>query len=125
MNKKAALDRNFILNNKGYDLVEMEIPEWGGIIYLKPLSAKEVTSYQTEIMGIRDADGIVSGDSTLEMITRLLTLTICDESGNTLFTKDDVAALNEKRFQTLIKIFRKAQEINGLDDDAEALAEKN
>lgn len=55
----------------------------------------------------------------------LCAATICDESGATLFCAADVEALGELGSAALKRCYRKATELNGMDDKELAELEKN
>lgn len=101
-----SLSREQILNAKDYELVEVEVSEWGGTIFLKPISGTERAKLET-YDPTKDIDKIMM---------KLLVLSIVDEQGNRLFEEKDIEALGSKSTGAVYKVFSKACDISGLSD---------
>lgn len=83
---------------------ELEVPDWGGTVYLRRLSVEALRA-----TGFLDGTGDPS-----EVPLRVLAASVTDEHGSPLFSMDDVKALAEAEFQTVIRVFTEAARINGL-----------
>jgi len=93
------LTKDTILKAADSKIEKLEVPEWGGHIFLKNMTGGE-----------RDAFVLVR--------------CICDEEGNTVFTKKDIDALGKKSAKALDRCFAAAQKLNGLSaEDVEELTQ--
>jgi hypothetical protein len=80
-------------NDRKRELVE--IPEWGGSVYVQEISAA-------------DAEAIAENASVVEFCA----MCICDEKGKLLFSKDQVEELGKKSPKALEKVMRAITGIN-------------
>lgn len=106
------LTREQILGARDFTIESMEVPEWGGTVYLRSLKGKGRDAFEGSRVRITD-------DKKVEMIhdntrARLLSMTLCDEQGNLIFTEEDVETLGEKNAAVLDKLFDVAQRMSGL-----------
>lgn len=100
------LDRNTILDVADTPRESVEVPEWGGSVYVPVLSLAgldELAKLQ------RQAE-----NSNALMAVRI----IQDEYGNRIFTDDDAPALARKSGKAVLRILKKFNEVNGLNEDA-------
>ena len=114
------LSKDDILNCDDLKLKEVDIPQWSGSIFIKPMSGTGRDAFETQFVAARNK-GLAAPKHIRSM---LAVLTVCDSKGNLLFNSDkDVAKLGNKSGAALDLIFAEAQKINGLsDDDVDALA---
>jgi len=104
-----ALTREQLLENiaaRKRETVTMEVPEWGGEIHLRRLTAGDLKE-----TGFLDQ---AEDRDALQMFSKLLAATIADENGERLFSEDDVTAFVDADFVTIMKVFTKVAEVNGL-----------
>lgn len=112
------------------DLVKelVEVPEWGGAVYVRALTGAERDAFEQSMVEMRTVRQGRKQETVREMRlqnirARLCALTICDEEGNRLFTDADVQALGRKSASALNRVFQVAQRLSGLtDEDVEELA---
>lgn len=79
----------------------LEIPEWGGTIYIRKLSV-------AAIKALKD-------DSENVSAVRWLILCVVDENGNPLFTDADADQLeSSSSYEVCMKVIKAAMEYNGL-----------
>lgn len=97
-----SLSRDEILAADDRQIEAVEVPEWGGEVYVRSLTSQEVKPF-------------TDGDDEMP-VGLLVSVTACDEDGVPLFTEADVGALEEKSIRALRRVVRKAMEINGLGD---------
>jgi len=116
-----ALTRQEILSADDITLKEVEVPEWGGSVFIRPMTGSERDRYESDILG-EDGKSDVRNKSLRE---KLAVLSVCDESGATLFTEEDIQALSEKNSAPLDRIFDAAQKLNGITDDDIKILTKN
>lgn len=97
----------------------LEVPEWGGTLYLRSLTVGERFTF---LDLIRKNDwGDTSKADLAAMQAHLIALCVCDKSGVALFTIEDVQALKNKDCLVIDRLFARAQVIAGLImPDAEA-----
>lgn len=86
---------------------DVEVPEWGGVVRIRTMSASERDKWESETY----ADGKVN---TLDFRARFCALCIVDEQGARLFTDAEVSTLGRKSAAALQRVFNAAQELNAL-----------
>lgn len=113
---EAFLDKAAILSAVDLTPVRLAVPEWGGAVYLKPMSgAQRDTFEQMAVQATERKD-------YRGMKAKMAVMALCDSAGSRLFADGDAAALAEKGAKALERIFQRIQEINGLaDKDVEEL----
>jgi len=79
----------------------LEVPEWGGEVYVRVLSAKD----QAEL-----SDGV----KPAEMPIRVLLHCLVNESGQPILKEEDAEALAEEDFPVILRVFAFAAKLNGL-----------
>ncbi len=111
LNKEAILSANDLPR----ELVE--VPEWGGDIYVSTLNGTARDAFEQSMQGKKNKPNLDN------VRARFAVLTICDEDGTRLFTDADAKALGEKSAAALDRVFAVAQRLNGFSSqDAEELA---
>lgn len=116
------LDKTAILRASDTRIEQVDVPEWGGHVFVRTLPAMDLDDFEGE-------NYIVKGKS-VEMNrrnyrARLLIRAICDEKGEPVFTLKDVDALGKKSGAAVNRVFLVAQRLNGLGGDDLELATKN
>jgi hypothetical protein len=107
----SFLSRDAILGNADTVMEVVEIPEWGGKINVKSLSAKERDQFEAS-MFTQKGDDVVRNLENLR--ARLVSKTACDEKGNLLFREDDVRAIGKKNAAAVDRAFAVAQRLSRL-----------
>lgn len=94
---------------------EVEVPEWGGSVLVRGISASQRTKYEQALFKGFDADGkpIIDMNGVDQRLS-LCALCIVDDSGAPLFSKEEVAVLGDKSGVALQRIFEVAQRLSGL-----------
>ncbi len=114
------LTKEQILGVKDLIIREVEMPEWGGSVYVRGLTGSERDAFEASVIEQR---GKTNRVNMINVRAKLLVLTICDKDGNPVFTAADIDALGKKSAQALQKLFDVASELSGLSEkDAEELA---
>ena len=121
----AVLTRSQILEVKDFpEAVRVSVPEWGGDVLIRSMSASERDMYEQDLVAARVGNKD-TGVKVTNVRARLLAFVIVDEEGNLLFSEDDIVALGKKSIVAVDRVFAKAQNMNALTQaDVEAL-EKN
>ena len=114
-----ALTRDAILAAQDIKTECVEVPEWGGAVLLRALTAGERDAFDEAVTAARQAKA-----PTL-VRARLVALAAVDANGVRLFTDADAAALDAKSGAVLDRLFAVAARLAGIGRrDAEDL-EKN
>lgn len=103
------LTREQILEADDMKIREVDVPEWGGITYIRTLSTKAYAEY---IKTIVNDDGEPRKDN---YIAKYCAFVICDSKGELLFAIEDVGALGKKYSAVMARIFDEAKKLNGED----------
>ena len=93
----------------------VNVPEWGGHLFVRTMSAGERDAYEAETYDL--SKGGKSNDAKTMMANaraRLLVRTLVDEEGTRLFEDSDVEALGQKSGQIVDRVFTVASKLNGL-----------
>lgn len=98
----------------------VDVPEWGGEVWIKQLAASDRIALEKLLSpnGKKKLSG-------LEIITLFLCRVLSDSDGNLLFTDSDAPELAKKNPDVLMRINDEAQEHNGMGKVAIEGLEKN
>jgi hypothetical protein len=88
--------------------IDVEVPEWGGIVKVRKLTAGE----SIEFGEIQQRDSLL----------KLIELCAVDERGARLFSKDDLGRLASKAYDVCIRLHVAAAKLNGLAGNPSAQA---
>jgi len=104
---------------KDFEIEAIEIPEWGGWVNIRSLSARERDLFEVSI-------GAVMGKQNLSnMRARLVVLCLCDEDGNRIFEDNQADELGAKNALVINRLFDKARKLSGMSDEDVKELEKN
>lgn len=81
--------------------VRLEVPEWGGDVFVRVLSAK-------------DQVALSDGAEPAEMPVRILLHCLVNEDGTRIFEDADYEALAGEDFPVIMRVFGVAAKVNGL-----------
>ncbi len=99
-------------------------PELAGkSVVVRSMSARERADFESQFA--HPKTGKTRLDRAAEIRERLVVATVIDESGNALFTDDDIAALKEVDAAILESIVKASQELNDISEDDLKDLEKN
>ena len=114
------LTREAILGARDREIVAVEVPEWGGTVLVRGLSAAQKDAFELSVTGLSGRE------RNLENLrARLCALCIVDAEGRTLFEEADVAALGERSATAIERVFAVARRLSGLNDADVAELAKN
>lgn len=99
-----GLSASQILSANDTKVSPVEVPEWGGTVYVRVLRGVERDQFEEWVNKEKDKS----------VRSRFLVLSLCDEKGDLLFTPDQVAALGEKSGDVLGRVFDAAWKMNYL-----------
>lgn len=95
---------------------EVEVPEWGGSVLLRPMTGYQRDQWEGQFAGLDPKDPKAAEKITNNMRAKLVAQHLVDENGKLLFTPKDVESLGQKSAAALDRLFGKCQEISGLSD---------
>ena len=109
---------------------DVDVPEWGGAVRLREMTAKERDAYETAtfVMATEVVDGKPQTKvtpNTINLRARLVALCLVDEEGHRCFGDDETEALGAKSAAALARCFAVAQKLNGMGAAGVDEAEKN
>lgn len=109
--EKRFLSAEEILAVEDIKIAEVDVPEWGGVVRLRPMSGEEAEQFVS----------IVSKDKTGAAIKVVAMCAVKEDGLTRLFTEEQVGLLKKKALRAIMRLQKKAMEINGLNE--EGLAE--
>ena len=112
------LKRREILTNKDFKVEPVDVPEWGGRVYVRSMTGEDRDAFEDKVLEVRDPKtGIPKSLKGLK--TLLVTLTVCDKDGKRLFAAEgDVNKLAQKSADAIERIFKVAEKLSGVTDEA-------
>lgn len=118
-----GLTREQILAAEDIKLEKVEVPEWGGEVYLRPMTGADLDAYEDEMAKRSKGDGKFD---LAGFRAWYLSLVLVDTEGVRMFAQEgDVAALGKKSGKVVNRLFAEAQRVNGLTAEAVTDAKKD
>jgi len=112
------LNREAILAADDLRRETVEVPEWGGSVCVRVLTATEKVAFAEQLGGDKP--------DTQNFLAHLAALSLCDDAGGRLFDcNGDVEILGAKSAAALERVCEVAQRLNGLTADAVETTAKN
>jgi hypothetical protein len=104
----------------------VDVPEWGGAVYVRGLTGTERDQWEDSIAKVT----VINDQRRVNMTminarARLAAMTMIGEDGARLFTDQDVQKLAQKSAAALNRVFTVAQRLSGLTAEDVAELEKN
>lgn len=109
------LSKEQILSVSDLPTETVEVPQWGGSVCVRGLTASERDGFEDAIR--------VSGMANLR--ARLAAMTIVDEMGTSIFSEADIDVLGRKSAEALDVVAQVATRLSGLTQEAVDVLEKN
>lgn len=107
-----SLTREQILAAVDRKIEPIEVPEWGGTVYVRSLSGSERDALEWQVKQAAE-----SGALGQNARARFAASFICDESGSPLFTENDIEALGAKSGAALDRVWNAGNLLNKFSDD--------
>lgn len=108
----SSLNKSQILGANDIVREPVDVPEWGGVVYVRVMSARERDRFEQRFIE----------DRYNNIRAFLAVATVCDEEGRRLFEDYEVGDLGDKSSAALDRIFLVACRINKLSkEDVEDL----
>lgn len=116
--EEAALSRDAIFSAQDIRLERVEVPEWGGALYIRVITGGERDEFEATL---HDARGKLKRDN---IRARVVALAACSKDGAPLFVEPgDVDRLAGKSAAVLDRVFTAAMKLNGmLKEEVDSLA---
>ena len=117
----ALLTKEAILAASDIQTKSVEVPEWGGEVYVKGMTGAERDAFEAEI--VHPGAGKSAKWDMANTRAKFCALVIVDDKGIPLFSLDDVKALGNKSAAALQRVFDAGRDLSGMSDkDIEELA---
>lgn len=103
-----GLNREQLLAQARPKIIEVPVPEWGGTIHLRDITAgqrDQYDGYQIDQQGQQ---------KYTDFRARLLILSICDQDGNRLFTDSEVSTISSLPAHVVDRLWDQAALLCGL-----------
>lgn len=108
------LSRDAILSASDIKTEDVHVPEWGGTVRVKGLTAAQRDVFESQALDMRGKSVSVNMAGIRAL---LASMAIVDEGGNPLFSKKDVAALGDKSGAALDRVFEAVTRLSGIGDN--------
>lgn len=110
------LSKDQILAADDMGLREVDVPEWGGSVFIRVMTVGERDSYENDWV-LHKAKGVEN------FRAKFLARCLCDEKGNRMFSDAEVPQLAAKSARVMNRLWQATMEHNALTDkDVEELA---
>lgn len=115
----TLLTRDAILGASDIKSEDVHVPEWGGTVRVKGLTAAQRDRFEAESV---TGAGKRRDVNLVNIRARLVALSIVGDDGQPLFNPGDVKALGDKSAGALDRVFSVASRLSGIgEDDIEEL----
>jgi len=112
-----ALTKKAILAADDLPREEVDVPEWGGTVFVRMMTAAELDVYRDRVV---NATG---GGDAVTFRAGLVAKCLVGEDGERLFTDDEVADLGSKATSVMERLTAVALRLNGMAaEDVEEMA---
>lgn len=125
-----TLTREQIFSKSDISTKEIEVPEWGGSVYIRQLTRGEQDAYLKRQYGAafmkqdpRARQQEIKGMSLYGHDTFLCACAICDENGKAIFSQTDIAELEKKNGEVIGRLAKEIILFSGMAGDVEQLDE--
>lgn len=116
----STLSRAEILARKKLRAELVDVPEWGGSVYVRELTAAERDHWEGGLISLEGKTTSMTFDNAR---ATLAAATIVDPDGKRLFTTDDVDELGQLSGAALDRVYGVATRLSGITEtDVEELA---
>lgn len=113
----TKLNRDAILKSRDLKRIEVEVPEWGGTLYIKELSTKEKVDLNDYILSLQAKGTEVSPLNAMRAMAKILVLTVVDEDDTKLFTDTDIEELLSKSTAVINRLTTTAMNLAGMSQE--------
>ena len=111
--KLVVLGRDSILGAADLKEVDVDVPEWGGVVRVRGLRGVERDRFEA---GIVKGEGKNAKADLSNLRAKLVVLCCVDEAGERIFSDGDAEALGAKNAAALDRVFDVARNLSGMSD---------
>ncbi len=104
---------------------DVGVPEWGGTVRLRELSAKDRSLIEATTIGVKGQGVEIRVEAFKTLKERVVAASLIDDDGNRLYKENEVAQLGLKSGQVIERLFQIVQDISGMTQKAAKDAEGN
>lgn len=120
MVKSNLLSRDAILAISDIQYETVPVPEWGGEVRVRGLTAAERDQYESSFVAIKGKNASTNMSNAR---ARLVVMSVVDDSGERIFANSDIPVLGAKSAAAMDRIYSVASRLSGVTDaDIEELA---
>jgi len=123
-----SLTRDQILDAKDRTLEPVDVPEWGGTLYLQQMSAAQAATFRAAMLQAVDSQtaSIVDAELLTRMERRVVAWCATDADGKRLFTDEDAdTLLGDKSPAVITRLSEKALELSALTEEPDTRKKKS
>lgn len=102
---KKSISLAQILGSKDREPVPVEVPEWGGTVYLKAMNAHLARAY---------SEAVNDPDKKHSSTVLAVQVCLCDEQGNQLVPDDALDEFKQKNWGIIQRLGRQVGRLNGV-----------
>lgn len=108
--------RDAILAANDRKLEPLEVAEWGVTVYLRELSAEQVSRYRAIAVGAVNAQTreVTDPSALMNVGCQVVAWGVCDEQGERVFSDADVKELGEKNADVIDRLSSQILRLSGL-----------
>jgi len=106
----AILTADSILSADDLPKELVEVPEWGGEVYVRCLTAGERDDWEASVVSL-EKNGKTKTDMK-NLRAKLVARTVCDKSGKRVFNDSQIEALSNKSAAALDRIYTVAARLS-------------
>ena len=118
----GLLTRAEILAAKDITIEEVAVPEWGGTVYVRCMTGKDLAAYNKSMLDIKGGTATYNPSNGL---AKLLARSLCDADGKRLFSEADIDELGNRNGVVMERIAKVARRLNRLDGESVDDLKKN
>jgi hypothetical protein len=107
------LDKHSILAADDASISRVDVPEWGGHVFLKTLSVADGIEFQSAKEGIGDE----------KVLILFLTYALCDEAGVPIFARSEIDEIARKNPHVIARLGNAALSLNKMTESDDAVRE--
>lgn len=109
------LGRDALLSGASFKRELVSVPELNGEIYLRDMGAPGVLAFNARVKELQvGGDKKLTAEISVKLMTYIISLSACDESGQLLFSESDVEGLANNNLEMLSRLASKALQISGV-----------
>lgn len=106
----GMLTREEILQKQDLKTRKVDIPEWDGHVFIRPMTSTERDNWESKVLS-------ENGKTPPQLRATLASQLVCDETGKQLFSEEDIEALGKKSAAAINKIFEEVLGLNKITDE--------